>query len=131
MTRVPRFSALDLSLCSVSLRFDCTWKVNEDSNGSDHLPITISITNGFASRTAIDVSFDLTQNIDWTSCDCQISITIESMEELPPKEEYNFLAGLIIDSAVQAQTKKIPGTTIRGRPPTPWWDQECSNLNAS
>ena len=52
------------------------------------------------------------------------------MEKLLPKEEYNFLAGLIIDSAVQAQTKTISDTTIPRRPPTPWWDQDCSNLNA-
>ena len=131
-TRVPnppaRKSVLDLSLCSTSLALDCEWKVINDPHGSDHLPIKISITNGSSSSNSINVAYDLTRNIDWKCYARVISEVIESREELPPEEEYALLSGLILDAATQAQTKPIPGDRINRRPPTNWWDKECSDL---
>ena len=132
MTRIPkppaRPSALDLSLCSTSLRLDCTWKVILDPHGSDHLPILISITNGSTRMRPIDIPYDLTRNVDWKLYEEMISKAVESIQHHSPLEEYNLLAGLILDAALQAQTKKYPGVTIKERPPTPWWDQECSDV---
>ena len=105
---------LDLSLCSTSLALDCQWKVINDLHGSDHLPIVISIANGSTPPDPINISYDLTRNIDWKSYETE---SIETYEELPPEEEYALLSGLIIDAATQAQTKPIPGVTIRQRPP--------------
>jgi len=130
-TRIPkppaRPSALDLALCSRSLALDCTWKTIQDPEGSDHLPITITITNG-RDNPKIDIAYDLTRNIDWQKFAETVSAGIDAAEELPPLEEYNFLARLIHDCALQAQTKRGSSTTVRQRPPTPWWDKECSEL---
>ncbi|XP_055628714.1 uncharacterized protein LOC129770104 [Toxorhynchites rutilus septentrionalis] len=96
-----RASMLDISLCSSSLSLDCTWKVIQDPHGSDHLPIILSIANESA---------------------------LVSMHELPPLEEYNFISSLIYESALQAQKKRVPATTLRRRPPSLWWDKECSKV---
>ena len=49
MTRIPRSparaSVLDVSLCSNSLRLDCTWKVISDPHDSYHRSFQISIAN--------------------------------------------------------------------------------------
>ena len=131
MTRIPnppaRASVLDVSLCSTSLRLDCTWKVILDPHGSDHLPIQISIANGRRPAGLIEVTYDLTRNIDWEKYENAILDAIESVQELPPEEEYDFIAGSILDAAMKAQTKRVPGTKFKRRPPTPWWDQECSD----
>ena len=75
MTRIPkhpaRSSVLDVSLCS-KLRLDCTWKVISDPHGSDHLPIQISIAKGKKPAGLIEVSYDLTRNIDWNKYETAI-----------------------------------------------------------
>ena len=54
-----RESCLDISLCSASLSLDCEWKTIQDPHGSDHLPIVITITNGFTPPELVDVSSGL------------------------------------------------------------------------
>ena len=36
------FSAIDLSICSADLLTDFSWKVMEDSHGSDHFPVLLN-----------------------------------------------------------------------------------------
>ncbi|XP_065079349.1 kin of IRRE-like protein 1 [Ochlerotatus camptorhynchus] len=49
---------------------------------------------------------------------------------LPSLDEYSFLARVIIDCALRAQKKRFPGVSVRKRPPTPWWDKECTDANS-
>ena len=123
-----RESYLDISLCSASLSLDCEWKTIQDPHGSDHLPIIISISNGFKPPDSIDVSYDLTRNIDWKKFEDAVSDGIDLVNVLPPSEEYSFLSRLIVDSALEAQTKRVPGTTVRRRISPPWWDKDCTEL---
>ena len=132
MTRVPkppaRPSALDLSLCSTSLRLDCSWKVVYDPHGSDHLPILISINNGSNSTRPIDIPYDLTLNIDWEIYKLKITEALEALQHLPLLEKYDSFAGLILNSAILAQRKKYLGVSTKRRLSTPWWDKECSKI---
>lgn len=121
-------SKLDLSICSNSLSLDCTWKVIQDPHGSDHLPIKISITNGSCQSRSIDIAYDLTKCIDWGKFAEAIIDGEQSVEVLPPLEEYRFLSGLILKCAIDAQRRPVPGSTIRRRSPTPWWDDECTEV---
>ena len=131
-TRIPappgRESHLDISLCSASLSLDCEWKTIQDPHGSDHLPIVISITNGFRTAESVDVSYDLTRNIDWQKFEDAVADGIDSREVQSPLEEYEFLSKLIVSSALDAQTRRVPGNTVRRRVPPPWWDNECTGL---
>lgn len=40
------YAAIDLSICSPELLLDCTWKVMDDLCGSDHFPITVTMSSG-------------------------------------------------------------------------------------
>lgn len=122
-------SAIDLSLCSNSLSLDCSWKVIQDPQGSDHLPIKISIKNEIQSQQKVNITYDLTKHIDWEKFADAMEEAMYSVGDLPPEEEYNFLSHCIINSARQAQTKPIP-TTFHRRPSSPWWDIQCSKLFA-
>ena len=110
----------------LELTFDCQQKVTQDPNGSDHLPIEITITNGSNPSETVNMAYDLTRHIDWKKYADSIISTINSVDALPPLEEYNFLSRLIYDSATRAQTKPIPGPIIRRRLPNPWWDNDCT-----
>ena len=123
-----RESHLDISLCSASLSLDCEWETIQDPHGSDHLPVVISIANGSSTPKSVDISYDLTKNIDWKKFEEIVADGIDSVEVLPPLEEYNFISRLIIDSALRAQTKRVSGSTVRRRIPPPWWDKECTEL---
>ena len=122
-------SRLDLSLASSMLSLDCTWKVIQDPYGSDHLPIIVSISTGTSGPEPGDIPYDLTRNIDWQKYADEIDIAIDAVQELPPEEENRYIVGLIIKCAIAAQTKRFTGSTVRQRPPTPWWDKECSTAN--
>ena len=124
-------SAIDLSLCSNSLAINCKREVIQNPFGSDHLPIVIRVNNGPQQSSPVDMPYDLTRNIDWKQFAEAISTGIDQGNELAPLEEYAFLASLIYDSAIQAQTKPIPGSHIRTRPPNPWWDKECTDRSAA
>ncbi|XP_062706798.1 uncharacterized protein LOC134287819 [Aedes albopictus] len=124
----PRDSRLDLSICSSSLSLECTWKVIQDPHGSDHLPIVVSISNGSRQPPSIDISYDLTKHIDWGKYAEAIIDGEQSVEILPPREEYQFLSELIISSALQAQRRPVPGPSARRKPPNPWWDSECTEI---
>lgn len=123
-----RESRLDLSICSRTLSIDCTWNVIQDPHGSDHLPILISIATGNQPLEPVSYTYDLTKNIDWKRYALIITEAIESIDPLTPQEEYTFLANLIHSSAIQAQTKPIPSASSRMRPPSLWWDKECSEV---
>lgn len=130
-TAGTKASAIDLSLCSNSLAIKCEWNVLQDPRGSDHLPIAILVSHGPQQPTTVEVPYDLTRNIDWKQYAEAISTGIETRDGLAPLEEYAFLANLIYESAVQAQTKPVPGPYIRTRPPNPWWDKECTDISAA
>ena len=114
---------------SNQLSLDCTWNVIQDPHGSDHLPIRISITVGLSVTKPIDIPYDLTRNINWKKYAKKIEEDIGTVNELPPEEEYRFLVQLITECARAAQTKQYTDSTVRRRPPTPWWDEECSAAN--
>lgn len=129
IARPPREgSRLDLSLCSRTLSLDCTWKVIQDPHGSDHLPIVTNIANGPRSPEPVNIQYDLTRNIDWKNYASIVSEGFEMVSQLPPLEEYEFIASLIHRSAVEAQTKPIPTSNTRKHPPSLWWDDECSKV---
>lgn len=123
-----RDSRLDLSLCSNTLSLDCKWEVIQDPHGSDHLPILISIANGDHQNEHVNVTYDLTRNIDWEQYVATILEAIESVPELPPLEEYSFLANLIRSSALQAQTKPVSGSSVKVKPSSLWWDKDCTEV---
>lgn len=123
-----RDSRLDLSICTSTLSLDCTWEVIQDPHGSDHLPILISIKNGNNHNEHVNVAYDLTRNIDWNRYEATIAEAVESVTVLSPREEYSFLESLIRSSALQAQTKRVPGSSVRVRPSSLWWDSECTEV---
>lgn len=132
ITRIPkppnRGSRLDLSLCSRSSALDCSWDVLEDPHRSDHLPITITIKNGTNDPEMVNVPYDLTRNIDWGQFASEISEGMDSVNELPPLEEYSFIENLIRSSALKAQTKRVPDTPFLIKTTSPWWDRECTDM---
>ena len=113
-----RDSAIDLSLCSMSLALETLWKVIKDPNGSDHLLIEIKITTGRRPINSIPVNYDMTRNIDWTRYNALMSVRLPSVTSIfDPLVEYKNL----VDCVNAAQTREPRQIRTQNKPPTPWW----------
>ncbi|KAG5886414.1 hypothetical protein JTB14_009311 [Gonioctena quinquepunctata] len=115
-------SAIDLSLCSPSILIDHTWRVAEDSHGSDHFPIII--TNNSCTKTPhtpepkwkLDTAnWDLFQELIKMKIS-SISIN-NSIDDI--LSQFN---EIVIQSASQAmgETEYIDKDKI-----VPWWNSDC------
>ncbi|KAL4154298.1 hypothetical protein QTP88_002120 [Uroleucon formosanum] len=130
-------SAIDLSFCSPDLIWSLSWSVLDDSHGSDHFPILISITAGNHSRGtqssdpshgAIDKSrctFNFNK-ADWASYSRLIQYSITSVPtDLPLNDSYTTFTKIIDNAAEQY----IPVKNSNQKPfpsSLPWWNPSCT-----
>lgn len=121
-------SCVDISLCSNSLALYCSWKVVDDPNDSDHLPIITEYTPTIATDTLTeDFIFDMTKNIDWNKFRDLLSVELSSQKNLDPvKTRYENFSNALIRCLMQSQTKRFKSGKNKIRDPTFWWDRECS-----
>ena len=57
-----KYSSIDLTLCSLVLLSNFTWKVTDDLCGSDHFPIVFSSTQPSSTERPIGTSLTLFVN---------------------------------------------------------------------
>lgn len=65
------FTCIDLALCSTQILNDFEWKVSEDLNGSDHLPLLLTINNFNQVEQPIRFNF---RRADWAKFKSSIFI---------------------------------------------------------
>lgn len=118
-------SAVDVTFATPSISLDISWKVLQDSYGSDHLPILLSFKN---TRTASQTIYPTyrwnIRRADWESYRTNIDILLQDFRE---SEDLNSDYERFCDSINSAASFAIPQNRIRivRRHSTPWWDSEC------
>ena len=118
-------SAIDLSLCSPHIYADCNWEALQDTHGSDHFPLYISL------ETVPEASIPRfkTEKACW---DTFIRLSTEFIHVEKYKRSTNAAEELTRD-ILSLMTKCIPLT--KGKPPSkprkPWFDLECKKAIAA
>lgn len=117
-------SHLDLAMVSTPLARKCTWSVLDDSMGSDHSPILISIDEA----VPVEASFIprwLHRKADWIAFknDCREKLTVALITDDVEASHNSFFGSLM-----EIATRHIPQST----PPrekiksVPYWTDECT-----
>lgn len=128
------FSAIDLSLCSVSIAHTTDWTTLNDSYGSDHIPINITFPKAISQQIHVEPKWKFYQ-ADWDKYRKIIyntlnenSWTLEQVNTTIDKKVSNFVN--IIINAANLSIPKSSGNQPKRH--TPWWNEQCQNaLNAS
>ena len=132
-TRLPEratdsSTAIDLSLVSSCLAPVCQWLLQDDTLGSDHLPIIIQIQSNDIKELEhdLEVGFD-TNKADWSLFQ---SILIEKMSNITISEndsiqfQYDQFRQIILQAAEISIPKKC--NEYRARYGNKWWNDECA-----
>ena len=113
-------SAIDLTMCSSSLRLEFNWTVDSDLHGSDHWPLLLQFVNNTPSPCLPKWKI---KEADWKEFS-KLSTVSDSCRDFPSAiDAYNHLSHVIIDSA----ERTIPKTAgLPNRPVVPWWNDQCA-----
>lgn len=120
-------SIVDLSFCSASLTPLVKWEVGEDSMGSDHFPIYISleINTFYLNNNNNNLRKFKFKNAKWDVYSRIISQNLLNLRSIEIEENsYD----LFIDTMLDAAVKAIPQTSpYLGKHSTVcWWSKECA-----
>lgn len=122
-TRYDQFhnstSAIDLSICSPTIRLDFEWSVNRHLHGSDHWPIHLNHIQNSPSPCMPKWKI---AEANWSEFKEASKIEQDYPTFPSPIDAYNHLYNKMIDSAGEhiPKTKGAPS-----RPLVPWWNQKC------
>ena len=123
-TRIPDVAghsptAIDLSLASDSLVGISDWQVGDDPMGSDHLPITITLSIAPTKAEGPSKPRYIYERADWEGFQSYLeSVLLTHTPSPDPEEEVNCLTSYILEAADHS----IPKTGKRSRHrPVPWW----------
>ena len=114
-----KYSSIDLTLCSLVLLPNFTWKVTNDLCGSDHFPIIFFSTQ--PSSTERQRKWKLSK-ANWNKFDtlCQQAITCHKFENCDDPIKLFTSLLLVLATASVLQTLTNPR-----RPDKPWYNYEC------
>ena len=113
-------SAIDLTICSSSLRLDYMWSVDRDPHGSDHWPIHLRSNINMPSPCLPKWKMSAA---DWDLYTKSTKIDREVGSFSNACSAYEYLTSVINGGAFKA----IPKTSGNPRRPlVPWWVKECA-----
>ena len=113
-------SAIDLSICSSSLRLDYQWSVDDNTHGSDHWPIHLQYTCNSPSQCLPKWK---SNEADWESYNKASDIKDKVSDFSSPQTAYDYLVSIMICGAMMY----IPKTSGKPRRAlVPWWNKECA-----
>ena len=129
-TRIPdradhQPTAIDLSLISPALLPIADWEVGDDSLGSDHLPITITVQiNVRPQCSAQEASYNY-KHANWSCFQSNLTASVHDLKS-PDVDEYCLN---VTSHIIAAADKSIPKSRKTGQqnvhPSNPWWNEEC------
>merc|ERR1712055_348927 len=113
-------SPIDLTLITPDLQPDLDWTTHEDdSGGSDHLPIKIDINKSYDFSIFTKWNFN---KADWEKYRDRAVFT-KPIEDFPNAQS---IADYIVETLNSAGEIAIPKITIGpDKPPKPWWNSAC------
>ena len=130
-------SAIDLSFCSPDLIWTALWSTLDNSHGSDHIPILISLANQTNPRkryctnrisnevTDFRHSFNLNK-ADWSSFSLLIQISVFSLpSNISPSNLYSTFTNIVDNAAKNSiPVRKSNNKNYPSSPP--WWNFSCT-----
>ena len=90
-------SAIDLTICSSSLRLDYEWSVDDDLYGSDHYPIHLKYVHNIPSPCLPKWK---TKEADWQLYESSTKVDREAHDFPNPSAAYEYLACIMIGGAM-------------------------------
>lgn len=126
-------SAIDLTLCSSNIAPLFTWRTEDETLGSNHLVIFISFFKNTRAK-----SFSITPSTRWNTkkanwekyrTDIENKTTAYCLYNKSVREAYEFLQNCIEEAADKFIPLNKP-KCIKQYNPAPWWNVECSRLEA-
>ena len=122
---VTPFNALDLTFCNPKLFLETQWDIHDDTLGSDHFPILISINEICSEDPPPGQGMNIsTKNTNWdmfhlltASCEVDDSLSLD--------EQTQQISDIIIQAVKDSspiQSKKSP------RVGKTWWTDECQQV---
>ena len=113
-------SAIDLTICSSSLRLDYQWSVDYNTHGSDHWPIHIQHVRN--SPSSCLPKWKIGEG-DWDSFSRYTEVNRNVKDFQSPVAAYEYLVGILLYGAMMS----IPKTCGRPRRAVvPWWNKDCA-----
>ncbi|GFQ70403.1 RNase H domain-containing protein [Trichonephila clavata] len=109
------FSAIDLSICSLSLLLDLTWSVLGNPLGSDHFPVVISYATPIACATLRQPRWKFDQ-ADWETFRTQADITEVMVSSGSIDEAVSLVTSCILsaaNNAISQPSSRLPHLKIR------------------
>ena len=118
-------SAIDLTLCSPALLPKLTWKVLDDTYGSDHFPIIVEDEDN---TPVVKTPHLIVKKADWAKF---YHLTVVNM---PPGDIQGRTVDELVewfnDHVMQAASAAMPLSSSRVMPRrVPWWTDECTVVN--
>jgi len=137
VTRLPETaghsaSALDLALVSPDLAREAEWSVEEDTMGSDHLPIVIHFSRPPSREKIKGGSKFAYERADWHKFRGLLSdspLQCDGLESISVEEHYELLHKQLLGAATESIPKTNAG--VARTKSNPWWtdDTEAAVLN--
>ena len=113
-------SAIDLTICSSSLRLDYQWAVDQDDHGSDHWPIHLKYVKN---RPSPCLPKWKVGEADWGLFNKFTKIDREVNDFQSSTNAYEYLVSILLCGAMLS----IPRTSGKPRRPVvPWWSEACA-----
>ena len=113
-------SAIDLTICSPSLRLDYQWSVDENDHGSDHWPVHLKYVQNIPSPCLPKWK---SGEADWKLFNNSTDVDCEFNDFQTPISAYEYLMSIILCGAMLS----IPRTSGKPcRPVVPWWNDACA-----
>ena len=132
-TRIPdrvndSSTALDLSFISANLAPACQWMIQDDTLGSDHLPIIINIASAIVGKIEkdIELGFD-TKKADWGLFNSLLHeriIMIQNKSYKDVQKKYDDFRKIVLEVAEISIPRKSNEFKIRYG--NNWWNDECA-----
>ena len=113
-------TAIDLTICSSSLRLDYQWAVDTKYHGSDHWPIHLNYVHNVPSPCLPKWKI---AEANWESFNKSTKVDCDVSQFQNPITAYEYLMSILLCGAMMS----IPRTSGRpSRPAVPWWNDACA-----
>lgn len=123
-------SAVDLTLVSATLATTLSWKILDQTFGSDHYPIISTIHNARTPPLVINplLKYKVAQ-ANWSDFSFNLENIIKTLDEINSANFLNMYPRFV-EALHESANLSIPlKNTARNKIPSPpWWDSECTNI---
>lgn len=116
------FHAIDLAICTPSLLPYSTFHVDDDLHGSDHFPITVTLTKHNNAQNRINTPRFIFPKANWTAFSLFADIKKSDICKNDIDEAVENVTRAIVDAA-KSTIPMTSGKHLKHR--FPWWDTEC------